>query len=193
LVLWRRPASILLRYDDCQHRVPTHGAFESNVVSIRIAQNRITALIDQLKVCDSCHRLDSANDVTGGMAELYTRWFYGVTLVRMSQTEWSSWRPFPDPRKSESLTAPIGAGCYELRHRDGRFILFGTSKNVVYRMTSLLPKPWGAGGRSNADKRAYVFKHLADIEYRTSAFTTSQEAIVCERELKSNNTYIFTT
>jgi hypothetical protein len=71
LVLWSRPTSVLLRYDDCQHRVPALGTLESDVVSIGIAQNRITVFIDQVKVCDSCHRFDSASDVTGEMAELY--------------------------------------------------------------------------------------------------------------------------
>lgn len=108
-------------------------------------------------------------------------------------TKWSNWRPFPDPSKSGILSAPIGAGCYELRHRDGRLILFGTSKNVAYRMTSLLPKPLGAGGRSNAEKREYVLAHLGDIEYRTCAIATSKEAKVCEDELKSGGKHIFRT
>jgi hypothetical protein len=69
-------------------------------------------------------------------------------------TEWSEWRPFPDPRKSGILTAPFGAGCYELRHRDGRLVLFGTAGHVAYRMTSLLPKPFGSGHRSNAGEES---------------------------------------
>jgi hypothetical protein len=108
-------------------------------------------------------------------------------------TEWSDWRPFPDPRKSGILTAPFGAGCYELRHRDGRPVLFGTAGHVAYRMTSLLPKPFGTGHRSNAAKRAYVLLHLEDIEYRTYALATIEEAKVFEEELKSNNAYIFPT
>jgi hypothetical protein len=108
-------------------------------------------------------------------------------------TEWSNWHPFPDPRKSKFLTAPFGAGCYELRHRDGRLVLFGTAGHVAYRMTSLLPKPCGTGHRSNAAKRAYVLEHLEDIEYRTAAFATSKEARVCERELKSSGIHIFRT
>jgi hypothetical protein len=111
----------------------------------------------------------------------------------MSLTKWSNWRPFPDPRKSGILTAPIGAGCYELRHRDGRRVLFGTAGHVASRMTSLLPRPFGAEQRSNAAKRAYVLKHLEDIDYRTSASATSKEAKACERKLKSRNAYIFST
>jgi hypothetical protein len=108
-------------------------------------------------------------------------------------TDWSNWRPFPDPKKGGILTAPFGAGCYELRHRDGRLVLFGTGGHVAYRMTSLLPKPHGTGHRSNEAKRAFVLEHLVDIEYRTSAAATVQEAKNCERELKSSDQHIFRT
>jgi hypothetical protein len=111
-------------------------------------------------------------------------------------TEWSEWRPFPDPRKKGILIAPFGAGCYELRHRDERLILFGTGQNLAYRMSSLLPAPYGAGTRNNADKRAYVLKHLDDIEYRTIAHSTPQEAELCEKGLKGpkgSKGYIFNT
>ena len=108
-------------------------------------------------------------------------------------TEWSEWRPFPDPRKGGILIAPFGPGCYELRHRDGRLVLFGTSAQVAYRMTSLLPKPFGTGHRSNSRKRAYVLEYIDDIQYRTALSKTNQEARECERELKSNGGYIFST
>lgn len=108
-------------------------------------------------------------------------------------TEWSDWRPFPDPRKGGILTAPFGTGCYELRHRDGRLILFGTGANVAYRMTSLLPEPHGAGHRSNMAKREHVLKYLEDIEYRTAAFASGEDAKVFERELKSSGIHIFRT
>jgi hypothetical protein len=108
-------------------------------------------------------------------------------------TEWSDWRPFPDPRKGGILIAPIGAGCYELRHRDGRLVLFGTGGHVALRMTSLLPPPFGAGHRDNEAKRAHILEHLDDIEYRTAPFATSKEAKVCEQELKLSGSYIFAT
>jgi hypothetical protein len=108
-------------------------------------------------------------------------------------SEWSEWRPLPDPRENGILIAPFGAGCYQLRHRDGRLILFGTGENVAYRMSSLLPEPLGAGHRSNAAKRAYVFEHLADIEYCTCPFLTAAEARHCERELKAAKPYIYST
>lgn len=107
--------------------------------------------------------------------------------------EWSDWRRSPDPRRNGILTVPFGAGCYELRHFDGRLILFGTGAHVAYRMISLLPEPFGHGHRSNAAKRAHIPEHLSDIEYRTCAFMTPQEAKDCERELKANHIYIFPT
>lgn len=94
---------------------------------------------------------------------------------------WSDWRPFPDPRKGEDLTSPIGPGCYELRHRrTDELILFGMSSNVAARLSSLLPKPWGCGTRSNSAKRDYVMAALADVDYRTIATTTRLEASLIE-------------
>jgi hypothetical protein len=60
-------------------------------------------------------------------------------------------------------------------------------------MTSLLPPPFGAGHRSNADKRDYVLENLGDIEYRTAAHATRGEARVYERELKLKGGYRFST
>jgi hypothetical protein len=106
---------------------------------------------------------------------------------------WSDWRPFPDPRKNGILIAPFGAGCYELRHRDGRLVLFGTGRHVAYRMSSLLPEPFGRGTRNNAAKRAYVLEYLNDIEYRTAAHVSAQEAKDCERDLRATKRHKFPT
>lgn len=113
----------------------------------------------------------------------------------MRRNEWSEWLPFPDPTKSEYLTAPFGAGCYELRHRSNRqLILFGSGGNCAYRMSSLLPPPAGCGHRSNAAKRDYVFSNLADVEYHTLACTDAEEAEACEADLRRNKAaYIFKT
>ena len=54
-------------------------------------------------------------------------------------------------------------------------------------MASLLPTPFGCGTRNNNDKRKYVFDHLGDIEYRTLACSTPEEAKECERNLKTNS------
>jgi len=79
--------------------------------------------------------------------------------------EWSEWRPFPNPRRGDYLQAPFGPGVYELRHKStGDLILFGQSKNVAWRMSSLLPAGLGCGTRGNSEKRDYVRKHLADID-----------------------------
>jgi hypothetical protein len=51
-------------------------------------------------------------------------------------------------------------------------------------MTSLLPKPLGTGTRNNERKRAYLLRHLDDIEYRTCACSTREEAAGIEREIK---------
>jgi len=107
----------------------------------------------------------------------------------MSQA-WSEWRLFPDPRKHGILVAPVGPGCYELRN-GGRLILYGQSRNVAYRMTSLLPKEWGCGTRYNEKKRDYVFTHLGRIEYRTLACKTADEARIEEGKLPLQGKYLF--
>jgi hypothetical protein len=91
--------------------------------------------------------------------------------------------------------APIGPGCYELRRSDvPEKALFGRSKNVAYRMTSLLPPPWGAGRRSNSKKRDYVLRYLDRIEYRTLACTGEEEATLREDELRlERHSYRFRT
>ena len=107
---------------------------------------------------------------------------------------WSRWRPFPDPRLGACLSAPFGPGVYELRNgASGELVLFGRSKNVARRMSSLLPRPFGAGTRDNAGKRDHVLKHLADMEYRTKACTDERAALTEERKLRAANTYRFGT
>lgn len=110
--------------------------------------------------------------------------------------KWSKWRPFPDPRKGEYLHAPFGPGVYDLRRAStGNPVLFGIGKRCAMRMSSLLPKPLGAGTRDNARKRQYVLRHLSDIEYRTLACKTREEAAEEERAIKrtSGHEYRFDT
>ena len=98
---------------------------------------------------------------------------------------WSRWRPFPDPGSGGCLSAPFGPGVYELRHRaSGELILFGHSKNVAMRISSLLPPPLGSGKRKNREKREYVLEHLPDIEYRTKGCADKQAAMAEERRLR---------
>ena len=101
---------------------------------------------------------------------------------------WSRWLVFPDPDDGGYLSAPFGPGVYELRNRrTGEMVLVGESKNVAYRMSSLFPAPSGTGGRSNADKRKYVLSNLRDIEYRTMACKSKEEASRAENALRREN------
>ena len=113
----------------------------------------------------------------------------------MSATgKWSCWRAFPDPREGAYLCAPFGPGVYELRNaQTGELVLFGRSKNLAHRMSSLLPGPYGAGNRDNTAKQEFVLAQLASIEYRTKACSSDAQARMEERELRSTNSYIFPT
>lgn len=103
---------------------------------------------------------------------------------------WCDWKPFPDPKKKECLCAPIGCGVYQLRNvKTDEFVLFGRSKHVAYRMSSLLPS--GGGGRKNEEKQEYVAKHLKDIQYRTIALSSENEARSFEAFVKKQEAYIF--
>ena len=56
---------------------------------------------------------------------------------------WSEWRCFPDPQKGQYLYAPFGGGVYRLRNKATKeYVLFGKSKHVARRMSSLLPPHW---------------------------------------------------
>ena len=107
---------------------------------------------------------------------------------------WTKWCNFPDPRKGEYLVVPFGYGVYQLKnHKANEFTLFGSGNNLAYRMSSLLPKPFGQGIRRNEEKREYVLNNIENIEYRTVAFTTEKEMKDCERELKQLNEHRFNT
>ena len=109
-------------------------------------------------------------------------------------TGWSNWKSFPDPRKGDYLIAPLGSGVYQLRNRkNNKYVLFGRSKYLAYRMTSLLPKPFGEGTRNNKNKQIYVLNNLQDIEYRTISFIESNDAKRFERYIKSVEQYLFNT
>lgn len=114
--------------------------------------------------------------------------------MELSAGTWSSWRAFPDPRKGAYLYAPFDPGVYEFRNaRTSELVLFGSSKNVAWRMSSLLPRPYGAGSRRNEEKRKYVLAHLAEIEYRTKACGSDALAAQEEQDLRMTNSYIFPT
>ena len=60
-------------------------------------------------------------------------------------------------------------------------------------MSSLLPPPLGSGNRNNAEKRAYVLQHMADIDYRTKACADEDTASVEELKLRKAKEYYFPT
>lgn len=106
----------------------------------------------------------------------------------------SEWRPFPDPRYGALLEAPFGQGCYELRRADtGALVLCGSSAHVCWRITSLLPPPFGQGTRINVEKRQYVWDNLCRIEYRTMACASVEDAKAEEVRLHAKNQYVFPT
>ena len=72
-------------------------------------------------------------------------------------------------------------------------MLFGTGGNLAYRMSSLLPEPYGQGTRKNTGKRNYVLKNIDDIEYRTIAFASKEMAKSFENFVKIQECYIFNT
>ena len=112
----------------------------------------------------------------------------------MNQHGWSSWQPFPDPEVGGYLFAPFGYGVYELRNREtGELVLYGRSKNVASRMSSLLPNPPGSGTRNNQRKRKYVSDNICKIEYRTKACTDEAGTKEAEKRMRDLNLYIFRT
>ena len=114
-------------------------------------------------------------------------------FATLYNTGWSEWRPFPNPEKGEYLYAPFGPGVYQLRNRKtGQYVLFGRSKNVAWRMSSLLPKPYGRGTRDNSDKRENVRNNIDDIEYRTIAID-SKKIKSFETFVKKQERYIYDT
>ena len=113
---------------------------------------------------------------------------------KIYNTGWSNWKSFPDPRKGDYLIAPLGSGVYQLRNRkNNKYVLFGRSNFLAYRMTSLLPKPFGEGTRNNKNKQIYVLNNLQDIEYRTISFIENNDAKRFESYIKSVEQYLFNT
>jgi len=111
----------------------------------------------------------------------------------MPTPNWSKYRPFPDPRKHGILHAPLGPGVYDLRRISTKKpVLFGIGAHCAHRMTSLLPKPLGTGTRNNERKRKYLLRHLKDIEYRTCACKTREEAADIERKIKRDQGHLYT-
>lgn len=114
--------------------------------------------------------------------------------MQIDNYNWSEWRYFPDPRKGNLLVAPYGFGLYQLKNFvTDKYILFGVGKNCAYRMSSLLPKPYGQGTRNNETKREYVFKHIKNIRYRTISFLNNENMNSIEKEIKELKIHKFNT
>lgn len=108
-------------------------------------------------------------------------------------SEWSAWQRFPDPASSDYLHAPFGPGVYELRNRATRKSVYcGKGKNVAYRMSSLIPRPHGAGKRNNTRLQQYVLTHLTDIDYRTLACASGAAAKAREAQIDKRG-FLFPT
>ncbi|SRX73375.1 hypothetical protein [Aequorivita antarctica] len=109
----------------------------------------------------------------------------------MKDFNWSEWYEFPNPADNDILIAPYGKGVYQLKNKaTNEFILFGCGNNVAYRMSSLLPKPYGQGTRNNEEKRKYVLNNIENIIYRTIALNDSAEMKRIEQEVKLSQNYI---
>jgi hypothetical protein len=107
---------------------------------------------------------------------------------------WSDWRVFPNPTMGEYLYAPLGPGVYQLRIRStGAFLLFGAGENLAYRMSSLLPEPYGCGTRKNHEKRQTVWNNTGDVEYRTVACSSKSETMEIETALRLLNIHRYNT
>jgi len=108
--------------------------------------------------------------------------------------KFTKYRPFPNPLKGDYLNAPFGPGLYDLRRISTKKpVLFGIGANCAKRMTSILPsEKGGSGSRNNDRKRNYVARHRNDIEYRTMAFKTKQDAADFEREIKQTKGHLYT-
>jgi hypothetical protein len=115
-------------------------------------------------------------------------------MTSLTQLMWSEWRPFPDPRKREFLIAPIGPSLYEIRRRsDGGLMILGRGNNCASRMSTLLPSPFGGGGRNNVRKREFMLLNLEDMDYRCCPLSSEEECRVAERILFESNRYLFHT
>jgi hypothetical protein len=135
----------------------------------------------------SAHYQQAKNGIIEGIEKKAT-----PAIKREQTVEPPDWMPFPDPRKCGFLHAPFGPGVYQIRNRKtGEYVMFGCGGKCAYRMTSLLPKPLGAGTRKNGNKAKYMLDHIGDLDYRCWAFATTKEANAKEDEVKQMGEYLF--
>lgn len=105
---------------------------------------------------------------------------------------WTEFFPFPSPIRMEYLHAPFGPGAYELKNEKTKELFYvGEGGHVAWRMTSLLPAPYGKGTRNNAKPRQYVFNNLGDIHYRTLICKDKATAKQIQDKMIDNHNYLF--
>ena len=107
---------------------------------------------------------------------------------------WSSWKSMPSPDNCRKIEGPKGPGVYDIKNSStNQLIQFGIGVACQKRLKSLYPKPYGVGTRNNESKRNYILNNWKDLEYRTLATTTKEEAKHIEDNLKAMNNYLFNT
>ncbi len=113
-------------------------------------------------------------------------------MMNSSSYTWSEFLTFPSPLKQEYLHAPFGAGVYELKNLHTQQLIYvGEGGHAAWRMTSLLPEPFGKGTRNNAKLRQYVLDNLPNMIYRTLACMDKATAKKIQDEMISKNKYLF--
>lgn len=106
--------------------------------------------------------------------------------------KWTTFNLFPSPFEGGYLFAPFGAGVYELKNIDTNELVYvGEGANVAYRMSSLMPEPFGAGTRNNFKLRQYILKNVNVIQYRTLTCSDKICAKKIQNEMIANYNYIF--
>lgn len=108
--------------------------------------------------------------------------------------KWTKWKSLPSPENAKNIEGPIGPGVYQIRNtKRGENIQFGIGVACQSRMKSLFPKPFGTGTRNNEGKRIYILNNWKDLEYRTFATNTREEAKKIEDQIKAEKNHLFNT
>lgn len=101
---------------------------------------------------------------------------------------WSDWKRYPKAVRGETLQAPIGPGIFEVRHvSSGALFAFEATDNLAHALSSIT-----SGTKSFASwfgKRDTTM--LPDLEYRTFATSTREEAkVAAERMIGRRETFM---
>lgn len=95
-------------------------------------------------------------------------------------TTWSEWKRYPKAARGEKLEAPIGPGVFEVRHTSsGALFAFEAVENLAQALSSITSGPKSfASWFGKRDSAA-----LPDLEYRTYATSTREEAKVAAERM----------